>query len=249
MHRPLTASEPAIETFLLGQIDFDTALALQHRLVFESGGRADGQIALLLCEHAPLVTIGRLGSRAHVRLPPRELASRRLDVRWVNRGGGALVHGPGQLAVYPILPLQWHHFTVGQYLARLQRGIVATLAELGIAGTTREGSHGVWGRSGQLVFFGAAVKSWTTYLGAYINVDPQMRDLRAIQTDPQADTPASSLAAERRQKINMASVRATLIPQLAAALGCERYHLYTGHPLVAEMKRNESKRVAVSYER
>jgi hypothetical protein len=76
-----------------------------------------------------------------------------------------------------------------------------------------------------------------------------MRDLRAIQTDPQADTPASSLAAERRQKINMASVRATLIPQLAAAFGCERYHLYTGHPLVAEMKRNESKRNAVSYER
>ncbi len=240
-------ADPAVETFLLGQIEFEAALALQQRLVFESGGRADGQIALLLCEHPPLITVGRLGSRAHVRLSPRELISRQLSVRWVNRGGGCLLHAPGQLAVYPIVPLTWHRFTVGQYLARLQSGILATLAELNIAGQTRPGSHGIWGRTGQLVSFGVAVKNWTTYFGAYINVDPAMGNFRAIESDPAGHTPASSLAAERRQPVKMAAVRATMVRHLAEALGCPRYHLYTGHPLAAQL--SKTRREAVPHER
>ncbi|HEX3725815.1 MAG TPA: hypothetical protein VHV08_06210 [Pirellulales bacterium] len=239
--------DPAVETFLLGQVDFAEALALQHRLVFESGGRADGQISLLLCEHSPLVTIGRAGSRAHVRLGPRELASRQLRIEWVNRGGGALLHAPGQLAIYPIVPLDWHGWTVGDYLARLQGGIVAALAELGVAGQTRDGSYGVWGRSGQLAAVGVAVKSWTTYFGAYLNVDPAMQPFRAIDADSTGRTPSGSLAAERRQRIKMPAVRATIIAQLAAALGCSRYHLYTGHPLLAQL--TKSHRVAVPHER
>jgi lipoyl(octanoyl) transferase len=233
--RQTLGSEPAIETFLLGQIDFHTVLALQHRLVFESGGRADGQIALLLCEHPPLITVGRTGSRAHIRLSPRELESRQLSVSWVNRGGGCILHAPGQLAVYPIMPLDWHRMSVGEYLARLESAIVATLADLGIAGQTRAGSHGVWGRSGQLATIGVAVKNWTTYFGAYVNVDPAMQSFRAIDSDPDGGAPASSLAAERRQPIKMTAVRAAIVPHLARALSCERYHLYTGHPLVAEV--------------
>lgn len=236
--RPPTPTDPSVEAFFLGKIDFEACLALQRRLVFEAGGRADGQIALLLCEHPGLITVGRLGSRAHIHLSPRELTSRRLEVSWVNRGGGCLLHAPGQLAVYPIVPLWWHRFTVGEYLNRLQSGILATLNELGIAGQTRAGSHGIWGRTGQLVAFGAAVKNWTTYYGAYINVDPAMRTFRSIESDPWGQTPASSLAAERQKPVKMSTVRATIVSHLASALLCERYHLYTGHPLVAQVLRS-----------
>jgi lipoyl(octanoyl) transferase len=232
------ASDPAVETFFLGKIDFEACLALQRRLVFEASGRADGQISLLLCEHPSVITVGRLGSRAHLHLAPRELVSRRLEVRWVNRGGGCLLHAAGQLAVYPIVPLQWHRFTVGEYLNRLQSGILATLDALGIAGHTRadaRGGHGIWGRTGQLVAFGVAVKSWTTYYGAYINVDPAMQTFRSIDSDPAGRTPASSLSAERQKPVKMATVRATIVSHLANAFGCQRYHLYTGHPLVAQL--------------
>lgn len=228
------ARDAAVETYLLGSIGFESVVALQQRLVFEAGGRTDGQIALLLCEHPSVITVGRLGSRAHIRLNDRELASRQLSVHWTNRGGGCLLHGPGQLAVYPIVPLDWHGFSVGEYLARLQNGIVATLDELGIAGETRAAKHGVWGRSGQLAHLGVAVKNWTTYFGAYINVDPAMRNFRAVESDPDGQTPASSLTVERRQPVKMATVRATIVRHMATALGCQRYHLYTGHPLMAQ---------------
>jgi lipoyl(octanoyl) transferase len=243
MSDPRTTSEASVETYLVGQIDFAACLALQHRLVFEAGGRKDGQISLLLCEHPPLVTVGRLGSRGHIHLSPRELTSRQLEVRWVNRGGGCLLHAPGQLAVYPIVPLAWHGFSVGEFLGRFQSGILATLAELNVAGQTRAGQHGIWGRSGQLVAFGAAVKSWTTYFGAYTNVDPAMPPFRGIETDPLGRTPASSLTVERRQPVRMATVRATIVRHLATAFGCQRYHLYTGHPLLAQLAKRVTETV------
>ncbi len=65
------------------------ALALQQRLVYEAGGRQDATITLLVCEHPPIITIGRGGSRAQLRASAAELASRQIEVRWVNRGGGA----------------------------------------------------------------------------------------------------------------------------------------------------------------
>ncbi len=229
-------TERSLEAFLLGPLDFDACLALEHRLVFEAGGRTDGQVSLLVCEHPRIITVGRLGSRSHIRLSPTELARRGLEVRWVNRGGGALLHASGQLAVYPIVPLDDHGLSVGEFLDRFEQGLVASLAELGVAvqsRTDRAGCRGLWARGGQVVACGLAVKRSTTYFGAYLNVDPDLRLFRAIDASPAAAGPMSSLVAERRRPVKMTSVRATMIQHLAAAFGCPRYHLYTGHPLLA----------------
>ncbi|HVX61892.1 MAG TPA: hypothetical protein VHC19_14850 [Pirellulales bacterium] len=224
--------EPAVEAYLLGTVDFDTCLALQQRLVYETGGRSDGQISLLICEHPLSVTVGRQGSRAHLRLDERELRSRRIDVRWVNRGGGCLIHAPGQLAIYPIVPLERHGFTVGEYLSRLQAGILKALADMRFQGVTRPASEGIWGRAGQVAFFGAAVKNGISYYGAYINVAPATNLFRWVESDPEQHSPMSSLLIERQQPVRMSGMREATVRRLAEALGCERYHLYTGHPLL-----------------
>src|SRR5436190_9986850 len=97
---------------LLGVVPFDAALALQQRLVYECGGERAARAVILLCEHEPLVTVGRQGSRLHVRADDEELARRGLEVRWVKRGGGAIVHAPGQLAAYAVVPLMRFGLTV-----------------------------------------------------------------------------------------------------------------------------------------
>ena len=134
------------------------------------------------------------------------------------------------------MPLDVHRLSVGQFLDRFERGLLATLSEHGIAAQSRTdgaGCRGLWGRSGQLAAFGLAVKRSTTYFGATLNVDPELRPFRAIDASPAAAGPTSSLTAERRQPVKMTGVRATIIRELAAALDCPRYHLYTGHPLLA----------------
>jgi lipoyl(octanoyl) transferase len=216
---------PALQAFLLGQVDFDRVLALQQRLVAEAHGRGDGQITLLLCEHPTIITIGRGGSMGDVATESGPIRSGQIEVRWVNRGGGALMHSPGQLAIYPIVPIHWCRFSVGEFLARFQAGIVEALDDLSVP-TTSLGQAGVCGRTGQLAALGVAVRHWVTYFGGYLNVSPPMGLFRLVEPK------MSSLVAERRGPVRMTGVRAALVRRLAERFGCDRYHLYTGHPLL-----------------
>ena len=226
-----TDSERAtLEAHLLGQIEFGQCLELQRRLVDAAAARAGGRIDLLICEHPDIITIGRGGSPADVRLDAKPLRTGQLEVRWVKRGGGCMVHLPGQLAVYPIIDLAWHDFSVGEYLDRFQAGVLETLHELGFPATARPPRHGIWGRTGQLVSFGVAVRNSISSHGAYLNVAPAMGLSRLVDTDPEEMTRMSCLMAERRQPVKMTSVRAELVRRLADAFGCDRYHLFTGHP-------------------
>ena len=224
---------PAVQVYLLGTIDYQRCLALQDRLVYEAGDDRDGHISILICEHNGLLTVGRQGSRAHILCDQHELTSRQLAVRWVNRGGGCVLHTPGQLAIYPIVPLTARGWTPGEYAARLQSGIVSALADVGVQGQVRPNRHGVWGRSGQLVAFGVAVKHWIAYHGAFINVAPNMQLLQLIDADPLEHAPSGSLVAERQQPVRMQAVREALLRRLTEAFGCDRFHPNAGHPLLS----------------
>ena len=59
------------------------------------------------------------------------------DYRWVNRGGGCVLHLPGQFALYPIVALDRVGLTPGAYLERLGLVVCDLLQEFGIAGNER----------------------------------------------------------------------------------------------------------------
>src|SRR6186713_2243028 len=107
---------PAVHFHLFGQVPLEDMHNLQRRLAYEAASRDDGRITVLACEHEPLITIGRGGSRADIRLDYDELARRQIEVQYVARGGGAILHGPGQLALYVIAPLARLRWTIGDYL-------------------------------------------------------------------------------------------------------------------------------------
>lgn len=231
---PATADalSPAVEVYFLGTVAFDRALALQQRLVYDLAGRGDGQIALLLCEHPTIITVGRGGATAGLPLGSTLVRTGQVAVRWVNRGGGMLLHTPGQLAVYPVVPLDWHRLSVGQYLQRLQAGIQQALGDLGITGTRPPEGHGLNGRTGRLVELGIAVRNWVAYHGAFINVNPALGLFRLVEGDPCRPQRFGSLAAERGPAVKMTALRTAIVSRLTEILGCDRYHLYSGHPLL-----------------
>ena len=230
-------SAPALVAYFLGLLPFEMCLDLQRRLAVEVGGRDDGQIVLLLCEHSKLITIGRGGSPGDIRHDSPALKSREIEAIYVNRGGGCLLHCPGQLAIYPIVPLSWHGFTVGEFVERFQAGIIEALDDLNVAARTLPTKHGIWGRTGQLAALGVAVRDWVTYYGAYLNVDPPLGLFRLVESAPLHEGEGramSSLMAEHRGSIKMTMVRAALVGRLTEAFGCDRYHLFTGHPYLRE---------------
>jgi len=220
--RPL-ALDGALEVYLLGLVDFDAALFLQERLMMDVAQGEGGRGALLICEHPPIITIGR-----------EELTARQIEVRWLNRGGGSLVHVPGQLALYPIVPLALRGLGLADYRDRLERAVLDTCRELRIRAWSRPPRAGVFCRGGNLASIGVAVRSSMTSHGLFLNVNPRTDALALVRS---REGPATSLAAELGAPIAMPAVRESLARRLAARLDYPRYQLYTGHPLLRRTRR------------
>jgi lipoate-protein ligase B len=223
------AAAAALEVRLLGLVDFDAALALQERLVYELSGRDDAQGALLLCEHPPLITLGREASAAQITADPDDLRTCEIDVRWVARGGGTVIHAPGQLAVYPVLPLARLGLGLNEFRTRLEEAAVAVCRDMRVPVKRRPSEPGVWSRCGQVASFGAAVKSWVSYHGLFLNVDPDPSFLPLVAGNPGGERP-TSLQALLLRPVSMAGVRESVIRHVAERFGYARFHIYTGHP-------------------
>ena len=229
------ADRSSLEVRLLGLVDFDAALFLQERLVYEISGRNDTFGSLLLCEHPPMVTVGREGSSGHILADARELAARQMEVRWLNRGGGCLVHAPGQLAVYPILPLDRLGVGLTEYRRRLEECVLGVCRELKLPAHRGDGA-GVWTRCGRIAAIGGAVRSWVSYHGLFVNVAPSMELMRLVRSPDESDR-VSSIAASRERVTSMHRVRESLIRNFAEQFGYGQHHLFTGHPLLTRTRR------------
>jgi lipoyl(octanoyl) transferase len=232
------SEEVSVLFYLLGNLHFDQFLSLQRRLVYELGAEIRKRIPVLLCEHPPLITVGRRGSRAHIKLSGQQLRWRQLDVRWVSRGGGCVLHGPGQLAIYPLVPLANFGWSLGDYLRRLQQGLQATLQSLAIPARLGEHDWGLWGRSGQLAAVGISVRNEIAQHGVHLNVNPSMSSYHYLRlpVTPDSTRRAGSqigcLVAEKSQGVRMADVRTALMEHLSAAWGADTFHVLSGHPFL-----------------
>jgi lipoate-protein ligase B len=226
---------PTVHFHLFGRVLLEDLHNLQRRIVYECGSRDDGRITLLACEHESIITIGRAGSRADVLVEADELVRRGIEVPYVARGGGTMLHGPGQLGLYVIAPLSRLRWTVGDFVRRLQAGLAATLDALLVHHHERENQFGVWGRSGLLAALGICVRHGISSHGVSLSVQPQSPlHRRVLGVSGDRLSRLGSLLTERASAGRMAAVRSTLIATLPAALGCEASHVFSGHPLLPE---------------
>lgn len=223
---------PPLEVYLLGLVDFDEVQQLQRRLVYELGER--GGASLVLCEHPPTISVGRSGSRAHIVPDDIELRAMGIKVRWVNRGGGCVLHLPGQLTAYVILPLVPPGLDLGRYLRGLNDAIVGVLDEFELRGTTRAGLDGVDLAHSRVASVGVAVSRGIAYHGLTLNVGSYLQPFDLVEEPGFGGFPVrqTSMESRRQRPAPMAKVREALIRHLEAVFGLERHHVYTHHPLI-----------------
>jgi lipoyl(octanoyl) transferase len=223
---------PPLEVFMLGLVDFEEVQQLQRRLVYELGER--GGASLVLCEHPPTISVGRSGSRAHIVPDDDELRAMGIKVHWVNRGGGCILHLPGQLAAYVILPLEPLGLSVGRFLEGLHASVAGVLDEFELRATTQSGQAGVFLGQARVATVGVAVNRWIAYHGLTLNVGAFLQPFDLID-EPGADMlplRQTSMEAKRQRPAPMPKVREALIRHLEAGFGLERHHVYTHHPLI-----------------
>jgi lipoyl(octanoyl) transferase len=156
----------ALSIRYLGRVAFADALKMQEKLVAEK--RADRSLGdeLLLLEHDPVYTIGRTPDQSSL----RDAAHLPHPLFPINRGGQATYHGPGQLIGYPIVDLRECGQDLHRYLRWLEALLVETLAEFGLAATTRPGLTGVWVENRKIASIGVGVRHWVTMHGFALNV-------------------------------------------------------------------------------
>jgi lipoyl(octanoyl) transferase len=224
-HAVMAADHEAVLcAYLLGEMGFEEALTLQRALVFQVGGERQCT-ALVLCEHRPMITVGRHGSPSQILYDLDELRSRRWPVRWVNRGGSCLLHLPGQLALYSIVALDRYGLGVEAYLERLRGVLASVLDDFGIRAGSRDGDPGLWVGNRLIAALGVAVHDWVAYFGAFFNVNPDLAPFRLIRNGGPGDGPMTSLERERRGPLRTALVRQRLVRALRHGL-CLSAHQY-----------------------
>lgn len=164
----------------LGRRPYRRVLAWQRQLAAQlAAGR--GPDRLLLCEHEPVVTLGRRAGSADLVLSPEDLRARQLDLVEVERGGAATYHGPGQLVAYPILNLNRHRRDLRWLSRTLAACGLDTLAHWGIDAELRDGAAlGLWTAAGKIAAQGLRVSSWVSYHGLALNVSLDLTPFRWI---------------------------------------------------------------------
>ncbi len=218
----------ALSAYLLGTLEFDVLLAFQRRLVYEiSGDRTSA--ALIVCDHPAGITIGREGSRTHVRPGPEELHARGWPVRWLSRGGGVLLHQPGQVACYPVLPLDALTLSPGRYLEQLQQLILELLAEYAVTGEPDTESPGVRVNGRFIAQVGVAVRDNVSCFGIVLNADPDLEPFRMVRCGGDA-RPMTSLARESPLRVRVSGVRQRFLELMAARFGFDRVSIFHTHP-------------------
>jgi lipoyl(octanoyl) transferase len=221
------SNQRVLHAYLLGRVHFDEALALQQQMVYEvAGDRSMGVV--ILCEHPPGITIGREGSASHIDFEEAELQALRWPVRWVNRGGGCLLHLPGQIACYPILAMDALGIDLQEYLDRLCGLIRDVLSDCDVPAETQS-RPGVWVGVRQIAHVGIAVRDWISYFGCAINVDPLLKPFRRVRCDGEVK-PMTSMERERRGRARVSTVRQRLLELIASRFGFERVSLFHHHP-------------------
>ena len=170
---------------------------------------AGGDGVVLLCEHPPVITLGRSADRANI------LAPGGVDIVPIERGGDVTYHGPGQLMIYPIVKLSKG---VVDFLERVAGAISEAAAALGAPGSSwQRDPAGVWANGAKLAACGIHVARGVSVHGFALDVATP-RDAWARIKPCGLDAPQVSLAALRGAPISIAEVAVEVGPRVVTAL-------------------------------
>jgi lipoyl(octanoyl) transferase len=204
----------------LGRIDYQTGLQIQEERL--ESCLINGAETVILLEHEPVYTIGRLPDKSSL----RNVSGLPYPVFEINRGGQATYHGPGQLVGYPIIDLRIRGRDVHHYLRKLENILIDLLADFGLQGVRIDGKTGVWIQDRKIASIGVGVRKWVTMHGFALNVASDLSGFQNITPCGLSGVRMTSISGELATEVSLQTVREKLAP-----------HLYGHLEAVAPMRR------------
>jgi len=172
--------------------------------------------ALLLCEHTPVITLGRSACEADVVASPSALEDAGVELVRTSRGGEVTYHGPGQLMIYPVVRL---NLGLVSLLAGLGEAIGRIAAALGVPGARfRRECPGVWVEGFKIAACGVHVRRRVMIHGFALNLDCPPSVWQLIVPCGQVSRPAASVASLGGESTPPADIAARFGDELARAV-------------------------------
>jgi lipoyl(octanoyl) transferase len=135
---------------------------------------------LIFTEHRPVITLGANFKPDHLKQPREWFHENGVDVITTDRGGDVTYHGPGQLVVYPLFPLDWVDRDLHRWLRELERTTMAVVGEFGPAPRQFPPHTGVWIEGRKVAAIGIKVRRWVSLHGIALNCDLDLRRFESI---------------------------------------------------------------------
>jgi lipoyl(octanoyl) transferase len=218
---PMSKSRAPVRSCWLGSVGYREAWDLQAALVGDlRAGR--GQDSLLLLEHPHVFTMGRSAKADHVLWDEDERGRRGVDVIWSDRGGEATYHGPGQLVGYPVMDLAPLGLSIPEYIARLERSLIAYLRDLGIESQPGEsGLTGVWAGGEKVAAIGIKLNRSVVSHGFALNLTTDLAYFDGIVPCGHADKRPTSVLALTGRRIETETAAIDYARHFATSFGAE----------------------------
>ena len=202
---------------VLGTMEYRQAWDFQVKLA-DAVRAGQEPNTLLLLEHPPVYTRGRLSKPEHILLSADELEARGIAVCEADRGGLVTFHGPGQLVGYPVIDVRAWGGPL-KYVRTLEQIIVATLADFGIIAGVIDGITGVWSGEAKIAAIGVKISRGVAYHGFAINVNTDLSYFDYIVPCGIEDLSVTSMAQILSQRVEMDTVQYSLTYQFGKAMG------------------------------
>ena len=198
---------------------------------------------ILLVEHPPVYTLGKSGHAENLLVDRAELERLGAGFFHIDRGGDITFHGPGQLVCYPILDLERLGIGLREYIERLEKAVIRTVARYGIAAGRIAGASGVWITEGpkkepkkgendkrtegaeqgsvprKICAVGVRSSRYVTMHGLALNVTTDLAWFARINPCGFRDRGVTSIARETGREVAMSEVKARLVGELERQLG------------------------------
>jgi lipoyl(octanoyl) transferase len=175
----LSWSDQSLDVYELGLTSYGEALEIQHRLHSEVRDKQRFG-AILMLQHKPVLTLGKNADASLVLQAEMSLQQAGIEVILTDRGGEVTAHEPGQLVVYPILPLHLLKLAPKLYVDRLMGSVISTLRQYGIAAETNPVYPGVWVGHDKICAVGIRVKERVSLHGIALNISNNLSLFRMI---------------------------------------------------------------------
>ncbi len=201
----------------MGRVPYLEGLRLQKDLA-EKRKLAQVEDTLLLLEHDPVVTIGRITGADSVLASESLLTHMGVELVESDRGGDATFHGPGQVVGYPIIDLKPDRKDIRRYVRSIETVMIRTLKTYGLDAHGRSDAPGVWlsEPDRKIGAIGARVSRWVTHHGFALNVNTDLSYFDLIVPCGIRDKGVTSLAKELGSRVSIVTVMESLAAEFAS---------------------------------